>query len=89
LVSAPFNQQYFHEQVSAASILRGAQAMVDLHQCPLFPTAYEKSFEFKGAFHHGAEDYSPDAKNIIISLATKYSNVERKYSVPIECLSHC
>jgi hypothetical protein len=33
-----------------------------------------------------AEDYSPDAKNVIISLATKYSNVERKYSVPIECL---
>ena len=32
-----------------------------------------------------ADDYSPDGKNVIISLTTKYSNAERKYSVPIEC----
>ena len=32
-----------------------------------------------------AEDYSPDGKNVIISLTTKYSTAERKYSVPIEC----
>jgi hypothetical protein len=32
-----------------------------------------------------AEDYSPDDKNVIISLVTKYSAMERKYSVPIEC----
>jgi len=32
-----------------------------------------------------ADDYSPDGKNVIISLTTKYSTAERKYSVPIEC----
>ena len=32
-----------------------------------------------------AEDYSPDGKFIVISLTTKYSSAERKYSVPIEC----
>ena len=32
-----------------------------------------------------AEDYSPDGKNVIISLVAKYSAMERKYSVPIEC----
>jgi hypothetical protein len=32
-----------------------------------------------------ADDYSPDAKNIIISLTTKYSTSDRKYSVPLEC----
>ena len=32
-----------------------------------------------------ADDYSPDGRNVIISLKTKYSTVERKYSVPIEC----
>ena len=32
-----------------------------------------------------ADDYSPDRKNVIISLTTKYSSAERKYSVPIEC----
>jgi len=32
-----------------------------------------------------AEDYSPDGKNVIISLTTKYSTTERKYSVPVEC----
>ena len=32
-----------------------------------------------------ADDYSPDGKNIILSLTTKYSTAERKYSVPIEC----
>ncbi len=30
-------------------------------------------------------DYSPDGKNIIMSLTTKYSDVERKFSVPIDC----
>ena len=33
-----------------------------------------------------AEGYSPDGKNLIISLRTKYSAAERKYSVPLECL---
>ena len=33
-----------------------------------------------------AEDYNPDGKCVIISLMTKYSKVERKYSVPVECL---
>jgi hypothetical protein len=32
-----------------------------------------------------ADDYSPDGKNIIIALTTKYSTAERKYSVPVEC----
>ena len=32
-----------------------------------------------------ADDYSPDGKNVIISLTTTYSTAERKYSVPIEC----
>ena len=32
-----------------------------------------------------AEDYTPDGKNVIISLTTKFSAVERKFSVPIEC----
>jgi hypothetical protein len=33
-----------------------------------------------------ADDYSSDGKNIIISLTTKYSTAERKYTVPVECL---
>ena len=32
-----------------------------------------------------ADDYSPDGKNIVISLTTKYSTAERKFSVPVEC----
>jgi len=32
-----------------------------------------------------ADAYSPDGKNVIISLKTKFSTAERKYSVPIEC----
>jgi hypothetical protein len=32
-----------------------------------------------------ADSYSPDGKNVIISLTTKYSTAERKYSVPVEC----
>jgi len=32
-----------------------------------------------------AEDYTPDGKNVIISLTTKYSIADRKYSVPVEC----
>jgi hypothetical protein len=32
-----------------------------------------------------ADDYSLDAKNVIISLTTTYSTAERKYSVPVEC----
>ena len=31
-----------------------------------------------------ADAYSPDG-NVVISLRTKYSSAERKYSVPIEC----
>lgn len=31
-----------------------------------------------------ADVYDPDG-NVIISLRTKFSSVERKYSVPIEC----
>lgn len=33
-----------------------------------------------------ADDYSPDGKTVTISLTTKYSVAERKYSVPVECL---
>jgi hypothetical protein len=33
-----------------------------------------------------AHEYSRDGKNIIISLATKYSAERRTYAVPIECL---
>lgn len=32
-----------------------------------------------------AEDYSPDGKNIIVSIMTRYSTAERRYSVPVEC----
>lgn len=32
-----------------------------------------------------AEGYSPDGDNIIISLRTKFSSAERKYSVPVQC----
>ena len=32
-----------------------------------------------------AESRSVDGKNIVISLRTKYSTPERKYSVPLEC----
>jgi len=32
-----------------------------------------------------AEGYSPDGTSVIISLRTKFSSAERKYSVPIEC----
>jgi len=32
-----------------------------------------------------AESYSVDGDNIVISLRTKYSANERKYSVPVEC----
>jgi hypothetical protein len=32
-----------------------------------------------------ADRYSPDGKDVIISLTTKYSTAERKYAVPIEC----
>jgi hypothetical protein len=31
-----------------------------------------------------ADAYSPDG-NVVISLRTKFSSAERKYSVPIEC----
>jgi hypothetical protein len=33
-----------------------------------------------------ASDYSPDGKTVTISLTTKYSAAERKYSIPFECL---
>ena len=32
-----------------------------------------------------AESYSADGDNIVISLRTKYSTAERRYSVPVEC----
>lgn len=32
-----------------------------------------------------AEAYSPDDNTVVVSLTTKYSNVERTYSVPLEC----
>src|SRR5512132_3273948 len=34
-----------------------------------------------------AESYSPDGKNIIVSLATKYSAERRTYSLPVASLS--
>ena len=33
-----------------------------------------------------ADDYSPDGRTVTISLTTKYSAAERKYSIPVECL---
>src|SRR5262245_37452055 len=33
-----------------------------------------------------ADCYSADRENVVISLRMKYSMVERKYSVPLECL---
>jgi hypothetical protein len=32
-----------------------------------------------------AESYSASGDNIVVSLRTKYSTAERKYSVPLEC----
>ena len=32
-----------------------------------------------------AERYSADSDNIVVSLRTKYSTAERKYSIPVEC----
>jgi hypothetical protein len=32
-----------------------------------------------------ADEYSADGRYIVIALRTRYSNTERKYSVPIEC----
>ena len=32
-----------------------------------------------------AEAYSPEDKIVLISLTTKYSSVERIFSVPLEC----
>ena len=32
-----------------------------------------------------AESYSADGQSIVISLRTKFSTAERKYSVPLEC----
>jgi hypothetical protein len=32
-----------------------------------------------------ADAYSPDGRSVIISLTTKFSTAERKYSVPLEC----
>ena len=33
-----------------------------------------------------ADDYSPDGRFVIISLTTKFSETERVYAVPVECL---
>jgi hypothetical protein len=32
-----------------------------------------------------AQGYSPDGNSVVISLRTKFSSAERKYSVPIDC----
>ena len=32
------------------------------------------------------DGYSDDGKSIVISFKTKYSEAERRYSVPVECL---
>jgi hypothetical protein len=32
-----------------------------------------------------AESYSAGGDNIVVSLRTKFSTAERKYSVPVEC----
>jgi len=32
-----------------------------------------------------AEGYSSDGNNVVISLRTKFSGAERKYSVPLDC----
>jgi hypothetical protein len=33
----------------------------------------------------GAEGYSPEGNSVVISLRTKFSSADRKYSVPLEC----
>jgi len=33
-----------------------------------------------------AESYSSDDDTVVVSLRTKYSTKERKYSIPVECL---
>jgi hypothetical protein len=33
-----------------------------------------------------AESYSADGDDVVISLRTKYSAHERKYSIPVQCL---
>ena len=32
-----------------------------------------------------AEGYSPDGNSVVLSLRTKFSSAEPKYSVPLEC----
>jgi len=32
-----------------------------------------------------AEGYSTDGSSVVISLRTKFSGAERKYSIPLEC----
>lgn len=32
-----------------------------------------------------ADGYSPDGSSVVISLRTKFSSAERKYSVPLKC----
>jgi hypothetical protein len=34
-----------------------------------------------------AERYAPGDNSVVISLRTKFSNAERKYSVPLECFN--
>jgi len=34
-----------------------------------------------------ADEYSDDGTSIVISLRTKYSAAERRYSVPVECFN--
>lgn len=34
-----------------------------------------------------AEEYSDEGRSLIISLTTKHSAAERRYSVPLECFS--
>jgi hypothetical protein len=56
-------------------------AAINLRNCPMDKeTAPVTVVAFR------AESHSPDGKNLIISLRTKYSSAERKYSVPVECL---
>jgi hypothetical protein len=33
-----------------------------------------------------ADEYSPDGENIVISIVTRYSKAERRYSMPVACV---
>jgi hypothetical protein len=65
-------------------VIRGNPAKWPLLVCELSAMDQDKTIPIS-VIALRADDYSPDGKNVIISLTTKYSSAERKFSVPIEC----